>query len=732
MLLGALLALLLGAPAAPVLAAQPGALPLLPPGDAVDLLHGQRVPDPYRRLEQLDDPAVVAWMKAQSAYAHAVLAAIPGRARLRAQLDRLDNSAPARITDVRRSDGGRLFYERRNPHDDQLKLYVREGLRGRERLLFDPEALQRRSGVPHAVNYFSPSPDGRWVALGVSAGGSEEASLRVLDVATGRLVGPAIARVDDGPVAWSPDGEWLFFNRLRQWPAGASPAVKYQYSALVMMPPGGTEADLRTVVTAGVDLDIPPTEFPSMEIAPDGRVLLYASDSVSPDFAAWHSTLDAVLAGRPAWRPLVTRADQVTALALSRDRVFALSYHGAPRYKLIGGPLDGFRADRAELLLPEGEAVLTGLAVAAEGVYVRQRVGNTSRLLRLGLLGGPAQDVPLPVAGSFEIDAARADLPGLLLEIQGWTTARRIVAVTPLGEVHDTGLQPAGPYDHPADVVADEVLVDGPDGVRVPMSIVHRRGVAPDGSHPTLLYGYAAYGDTDEPWFSYGRLAWLEAGGVFAVANPRGSGVYGRAWHEAGQKATKPNSWRDFIACAEYLVKTGWTTPRQLAIWGGSAGGILVGRAMTTRPDLFAAVVPEVGALDMIRSEDTPNGPPNIPEFGTIKDPDEFRALLDMSTYHQIRDGVAYPAVLLIHGVNDPRVEVWNSSKTAARLQAATSSGKPVLLRLDWQAGHGIGSTQRQVLDELADVYAFVLWQTGAPGWQPRPLNGAGDGAAQR
>jgi prolyl oligopeptidase len=252
----------------------------------------------------------------------------------------------------------------------------------------------------------------------------------------------------------------------------------------------------------------------------------------------------------------------------------------------------------------------------------------------------------------------------------------------------------------------------------VPMSIIHRTGTKLDGANPTILYGYASYGITEEPFFSPSRLAWMDAGGVFAVANPRGSAVFGKDWHLAGKQTTKPNTWKDFIACAEYLVGEKWTRPSRLAIWGGSAGGILVGMAMCERPDLFAAVMPAVGCMDMVRAETTPNGIPNIPEFGSRKTEPGFRALLAMSAYHQIKDGVKYPAVLFTHGVNDPRVEVWNTTKAAARLMAASTSGKPVLVRLDYEAGHGIGDTKAQVLDERADTFAFVMWQTGMPGWE--------------
>jgi prolyl oligopeptidase len=500
---------------------------------------------------------------------------------------------------------------------------------------------------------------------------------------------------------------------------GAPRTDKYQRSSAVAMKPGSGEDGIRVLLTAGKDLGIPATEFPIVSILPDGRALAVVIDGVSPDFAAWHSTLEKVRAGTPDWKPLAARADRVTDLAISGDRVYALTFRDAPRYKLIGGSIDGFSPATARVLIAESDRVLTDVAATAEGVYVKLRDGNVNRLLRLDYGADAPVEIKLPLLGSFSFGGARADLPGVLLDLQGWAQARQIYAVSPLGEVANTGLQPAGPHDRPTDVVTTEVMVKSHDGAMVPMSIIHKRGAKLDGTNPVLLYGYASYGITEEPWFSYSRLAWMEAGGVFAVANPRGSGVYGRQWQEAGKQATKPNTWLDFIACAEWLVREGWTRPSKLAIWGGSAGGILVGRAMTERPDLFAAVIPSVGALDMVRAETTANGVPNIPEFGTRANEPGFRALLAMSTYHKVRDGVSYPAVLLTHGVNDPRVDVWHSTKTAARLMAASRSGKPVLVRLDYDSGHGVGNTKRQQFDEVADVYAFALWQLGVPAYQP-------------
>ncbi|MDP2008091.1 MAG: prolyl oligopeptidase family serine peptidase [Rubrivivax sp.] len=702
----------------------PSALPVAPVRNAPETFFGTTVDDPYRDFENTKTPAVAAWMKAHSDHAHTTLKSISGRDAFRDKLERYDSAAPSRVGSVTRLAGDIHFYERRGPKDDQFKLYMRRGLQGAETLLFDPETLKKRTGKPHAINYYTPSPDGRWVALGISAAGSEDAVLRVLDTQTGRQVGPLLPRVQFGGIAWTPDSKQFFFNRMQALKKGAPATDKYQRSTVGLMKPGAGEKGIRTVLRAGDpgEVAMPATEFPIVQVLPDGRVIATAVDGVSPEFGAWHSTLAALQTGKPAWQKLFGKEDGITALAVQGERVYALSFKGASRYRLLGGRIAGFTPASAKVLVPESARVLTGMTAAQDGLYLQLRDGNVQRLMKLAYADdAQPQEVPLPVLGAFSFASAQPDLPGVLIDLQSWTRARQLYAVGADGSVANTGLQPAGPFDAPAHIVATEVMVKSHDGAMVPMSILHQQGTKLDGSNPTLLYGYASYGITEEPFFSIGRLAWMDAGGVFAIANPRGSSVFGREWHEAGKQATKPNTWRDFIACAEWLVAQKWTTPARLGIWGGSAGGILVGRAMTERPDLFAAVVPEVGSLDMLRMETTPNGVPNIPEFGSRKTEAGFRALLAMSTYANIVDGTAYPAVLLTHGVNDPRVEVWNSTKTAARLLAASRSGKPVLLRLDYNSGHGIGSTKTQVFDERADVFAFLMWQFGMPGYAPKP-----------
>jgi prolyl oligopeptidase len=556
-LLALLFSLLAAAP--PAVAQTTGAAqapPVAPVRNVAETFFGTTVDDPYRWLEETAAPDTQAWMRAHSDHAHATLRAIGPRDALRRRLDQLEASTPSRVFDIERRPGDLYFYQRRASGEEQFRLFVRQGLNGAERLVFDPMRGVPAGGTPNAINWSAVSPNGRLVALGVSSGGSEDAEMRMIEVGSGRQIGPAIPRAAFG-ASWSPDSRELYLFRLQALASGQPATDKYQRSSVQVMRPGDSEAKLRTVVQAGRDFDIPATEFPFISVQPDGRVLLSVFDGVSPQFSMWTTTLAALRAGRAEWQRLATPEDGVVGVAVRDGRVWALSFQGAPRYRLLSAPLEGFSVERASVVVPESEHVLTGMAQAADALYLERREGNVKRLLRLSYAEGARPwPIALPVEGSFSLDAGSAhpELGGVLIALQGWTRARQVYAVDPAGRVSNTGLQPVGPFDAPGDITATEVMVPSHDGVRVPMSIIHRKDVKLDGSNPTLLYAYASYGITEEPVFGPTRLAWLEAGGVFVVANPRGSGVFGRDWHEAGKQANKPNSWRDLIAGAEWLV----------------------------------------------------------------------------------------------------------------------------------------------------------------------------------
>jgi prolyl oligopeptidase len=320
----------------------------------------------------------------------------------------------------------------------------------------------------------------------------------------------------------------------------------------------------------------------------------------------------------------------------------------------------------------------------------------------------------LPYDGTGFIGWTDQETEGFLFGLTSWTKSTAYFAYDPKARTAvDTTLVPPVLIDM-SGIETSTVRVKSHDGTMVPLVILYKRGLKRNGTNPTLLNGYGAYGIVNtEPFFASNFLPWLERGGVVALAGVRGGGEYGEDWHLAGKEKTKPNTWKDFIACAEYLINEKYTSAEHLAGQGGSAGGILIGNSIVDRPDLFGAAIDQVGDNNALRFEITSNGVPNIPEFGSVTTEEGFKALLAMDAYHKVKDGVKYPAVLLTTGINDPRVEPWMSAKMAARLQAATTSDKPVLLRIDYDAGHGFGSTKRQRNEQAADIYAFLFQQLG-------------------
>ncbi len=699
----------------------PARPPAAPVRAVTDTHFGVAVSDPYRYFEDVKHPEFAAWLKAEADYAHAVLTRIPGRDTLYREIEAHGDAVAARVTDVQVV-GNRVYYQKRLADEDLPRLYVREGFAGRERLLVNPQAIATPDGKHSALDYYAPSPDNRHVAYGISPAGSEDSVLRVVEVATGKVLADEIDRAQFAAPSWLPDGR-LVYTRLQKLDAGAPPTDRYR-NPRVFVHRLGDEPD-RDVALFGAGVT------PRAEIGPDENVVVHhppgsshvvalAINGVQREFRLWTAPLAALDAAHTPWVRVVDTADAVTDYAVQGDAIYLMTHKDASRFKVLRTSLAAPDVARAETVVPPGESVVTGIAAAADGVYVRKRNGGASELHRLPRGGAAAMPVRLPYAGDIESLAVDPRRPGIVFGLGGWTRFGAIYAYDPAtGRVRDTALQPQGKFDNPVHLVATEVKVGAADGTRVPLSIVHRKGLRLDGGNPTIVYGYGAYGIATTPFFRPTWLSWFDRGGVLAVAHVRGGGEFGEDWHKAGFQATKANTWRDAIAAAEWLVANRYTSPARLSVMGGSAGGVLVGRAITERPDLFGAAVAQVPMSDAVRTEFTAMGPPNVPEFGSVTTEAGFKGLYAMSPYHAVKDGVKYPAVLLTAGINDPRVDVWEPAKLAARMQAATASGKPVLLRIDYAAGHGIGTTKKQAYEERADTFAFLFWQAGLKGFQP-------------
>jgi prolyl oligopeptidase len=679
----------------------------------VDTYFGVQVSDPYRWMEDHKSAEFQTWLQQQNAFTETTLAQLDGRARLRERLLELAQQSP----NVRalEPNGSLLFYLASDPTHPKRRLVVENRRSGERHVLVDPITLER-DGKPVAIDWFKASPDGSKIALGLSEGGSEDSVLRVLDVKSGRWLSERIDRTGVNgawTIVWLADNRRFFYERT---PEGE----RYDKSRLYLHELGRDPAQDPAPWGYGVhpDIHLDAHDYTYLRADPDSEyVVAVVVPGVANERRFYSARLADLVAGNAKWRLLAGGEAQWFRGYLHGKDLYVLSHDAAPRNKVLRVDLSRSGSE-PELALPAGSAVLMDAVVARDALYVSGLDAGVGRIFRIPYGHGRVAPVALPFEGSVREMASDPRTDGFLLKLEGWTQSPRILEVTDHG-IHDTRLLPPARADF-GNVVVKRMLVPSHDGVQVPLTVLARAGTALDGSNPTIVTGYGAYGFASEPRFDPKLLAWLERGGVYAVAHVRGGGEYGEEWHKAGQILTKSNTILDFVACAQYLVDRGYTTPAKLAGTGTSAGGITIGGAITERPDLFAAAQHNVGEADLLRSELQPTGPANVPEFGTVKSKYQFLAMLATSPYHRVVDGTAYPAVILTTGANDPRVSPWQPGKFAARLQAASSSGRPVLLRVDFEGGHGVGATDAQQAVVAADVWSFFLWQMGDPNFQPR------------
>ena len=682
--------------------------------------YGITVTDPYRYMENEKDQSVIDWMKAEGRYTRSVFDSLPGHAALLKRISSFTDSFDS-VQSLQRL-GGRTFYEEKGTGSDNYDLLVKNA-DGSVKKLVDVAALRAaHGGTPYAINYVRPSNGGGLVAVGISEGGSEDASLFVYDTVTGKQIAGPVPHAQFGAVQWTSDDSSLFVNLLAAPKPGAPGTDKYKNSYVAMW-------DLKTapkpVLGNGVSKAFPlmPEEFPVIGLNAGTPVAFALSvNGTQNEEALWSVPLSQ--AGSPAapWKKLIAREDDVTDTEAAGDHIYVLSHKDAPTFKVmafkVGEPLSAAKT----IVAAEPGRLIESISPASDGLYVRARRGVYSELFRVPLDGGAEEPIALPMKGSISELFAEPLSPGALIIMDSW-------AVPPTSLIYDPsikafadlklGTMPVG-FNSKLYQVAD-LKAKAKDGVDVPLSYVSVAGSA----HPraVILEAYGSYGFSQFPGFGPRTAEALSEGIDYAVCHVRGGGELGDSWRLAGKDANKPNTWRDLIACGQELIAKGYTTSKMLFIMGGSAGGITMGRSMEEAPTLFAGVIDEVPAANATRQEFSPNGPPNIPEFGTVTTEQGFKNLLAMDAYLNVKDGVDYPSILITTGLNDPRVASWEPAKFAARLRT-TGTKNPVLLRVEEQAGHGIGSTKTQKDDQFADVVSFVKWRSGEAGWKPMMPSG--------
>jgi prolyl oligopeptidase len=684
-----------------------------------DTYQGVEVTDEYRWLEKAEDPAVKKWTEEQNKYTRAVLDRSPVLPAIRKRLKELMSAPVAGYSGLVRR-GTTLFALKSQPPKEQPFLVTLPSADEPDaaKVLLDPNTLDAKGKT--AIDFFVPSRDGRLVAVSLSEGGSEEGTLHVYETASGKKLADVIPRVQfptaGGDVAWNAEGTGFFYTRYPR--PGERPKEDLTFYQQVYFHKLGTSPDQDSYE---LGKDFPRIAEIFLDTSAAGRhVLASVQNGDGGEFEHHLRTPGG------KWVRLTRFADEISAAAFGAEgdpSLYLLSRKDALLGKILRLSLEQLDLARAATVVPPGRLSIDGLhfgsnrlvttfTPTASGLYVVDSDGGPSHVRFVPRDGGKAVPVPLPpVASVHEVLPLGSDR--VLLHVETYTEPPAWYAYDRgADQLRKTKLFKISPADF-SDIEVTREFATSKDGTKVPMSILAKKGLKRDGTNPTLLYAYGGYGISLTPRFDVSRRVWLEQGGVFVVANLRGGSEYGDAWHRAGMLTRKQNVFDDFAACARHLIEQKITRPGKLAIEGGSNGGLLMGAALTQHPGLYRAVVAHVGIYDMLRVELHPNGAFNVTEFGSIKDPEQFKALYAYSPYHHVKDGTAYPAVFLLTGANDGRVDPMNSRKMAARLQARTSSKRPILLQITSDSGHGIGDSLTAAIDRAADVYAFLFEQLG-------------------
>ena len=694
--------------------------PATPKRPVTDTYFGKTVVDNYRWLEDMNSPETKAWFKAQGDYTKSVLDQIPGRDKLIETFVEYDKLLAVRYGEIKKR-GNNYYYRKTLPSEKAGKLFKREGKTGAETMLFDPTAYDKSK--TYLMTTFTPSSDGRKLVVGLQEGGAELSTLRIMDVATKTFSPESITAVFGGEVSWLPDDTSFLYtpnNSMDTKDPTGNLDTKGRLHKLGSDPANNPELFSRA---KNPDFGIKPDQYPIMFYSDDNTQVYGYLGTVDRRATAWVAPASDV--GKPAinWKRLVATSDSVSSFLKLGNRLFLLSVKGAPNGQILVTDATNPNPATATPLLPEGKQNITRMGASKDFLFVILSDGINEKIRQYDSRTNQWADVPVPGTGTMTIEPYDAPRSNEVITYNtSWNNPGTMYDYNPEARTLVVSAFHV-PMNYPgvADLVVEELEIPGHDGTMIPLSIIYRKGLKRDGSAACLMDGYGAYGISGTPYFSRRNLALLNKGVVLAETHPRGGSEKGQAWYKAGYKTTKPNTWKDFIASGDYLVKNGYTSAGKLIGMGTSAGGVLIGRAITERPDLFAAAISNVSCSNALRMENSPNGPINAAEFGTVKDSTECMALYEMDAFNHVKDGTNYPAVLCVGGMNDPRVIAWQPGKFAAALQNASSSGKPVLMQVNYDNGH-FTEDKQVTFRNFANMYAFALWQAGHPDFQPKMM----------
>jgi prolyl oligopeptidase len=681
----------------------PDSPPVATPRPVADFFHGTRVIDSYRWLEKADSPEVQKWVSEENEYTRALLDPLPGRAAIQKRLTELLSigsvSAPVLA-------GRHYFYTRREGLQNQPVLYVRDSLNGSDRVLVDANSLAADGTI--ALDWFQPSENGKYVAYGTSPSGSEMSTLHVIESKTGEILSDTIERTRAASIAWLHDNSGFYYTRYPkkgEVPAGQEMYNRHVYFHLLGSPVETDDA----IFGEGRD----PEDWPGVSLSNDGRWLLI---NVSEGWTKSELFLMDLKGGKAPIR-LTTGKNFLYSADIFDGKVYITSNEDAPRYRVFVTDAGNFDREAWKEIIPQSDAVLQGAAVFGGKLVAQYEQNASSQVKTFDLDGKKLNDIALPAIGTVYSSGGKWNRDEVFYGFQSFTFAPSIYRYdlkdgsTSLWTKVDAPSIEASAYD------VQQEWFNSKDGTRVPMFVVHKKGLQKNGKNPTLLTAYGGFNVSLTPTFSRTAYLWMEHGGIYAVANLRGGAEFGEDWHRAGMLDKKQNVFDDMIAAAQHLISEKYTDKQHLAIQGGSNGGLLMGAMITQRPDLFRAVVCQVPLLDMLHYQDFQIAKLWIPEYGTAENPDQFKWLYAYSPYHHVKTGVEYPAILFMTADTDTRVDPMHAKKMTALMQAAAQNGsshtRPILLRIESKAGHGAGKPVTKQIEEFTDVYSFLFWQLG-------------------
>jgi prolyl oligopeptidase len=665
--------------------------------------HGTKVIDNYRWLEDGKSPDTQKWVEEEMAYTRSLLDPLPGRDAINKRLTELLTIGNIGVPEIA---GKHYFYTKREGLQNQPVLYVREGLNGKDRVLIDPNQLAADGTI--ALDWYQPSEDGRYLAYGTSPSGSEMSTLHIIETNTGKLLPDTIERTRACSIAWMPNNSGFYYTRYPK--KGDVPAGQEMYNRRVFYHQLGSDpATDPPIFGEGRD----PQDWPNVSLDNDGRLLLITVEQ------GWTKTelfLMDLKAGTPPTR-ITTGKNFLYGGEVYNGRVYIVTNEDAPRYRLfVAEALDYDRDDWKELI-PQTGAVLQSASLWGGRIFAQYEENATSQLKIFDLEGKMVKELALPSIGSVFGSDGRWDRDEVFYGFQSFTIPPSIYHYDLTSGATSLWAKVDAPSIDPSAYEVQQEWYHSKDGSRVPMFLVHKKGLKKDGLNPTLLTAYGGFNISLTPSFSRSAYLWLEHGGVYAVANLRGGAEFGEDWHRAGMLDKKQNVFDDMIAAAEYLISEKYTDKDHLAIQGGSNGGLLMGAMITQRPDLFRAVICQVPLLDMLRYQNFQIARLWIPEYGTADNPEQFKWLYAYSPYHHVKAGEEYPAILFMTADTDTRVDPMHAKKMAAEMQREAKNGtsrtRPILLRIETKAGHGAGKPVTKQIEEYTDVYSFLFWQLG-------------------